>query len=143
MSDIPHEPCVVKTVLQEGQSTTCTLTLDLEHLSMRSLLIDGMQKLVDFLTEAQGTDREGAVVVDLRVSAARPASQPLIEGFLDACRAVLHSWVLENGAAVRPANAMVSLPPQSIARQQTREYFTSPRGQFSRGSFIDLRSVIR
>ena len=142
MSDTPNERCVIKSVTDDGTTTICTLTLNTPRLTTGSLLIDGTQELVDFFTAAQA-GADGAVVIDLCVADAGPKLQPAVEGFLQAAKAVLHSWVLENGSAVRPANAVVSLPQQGVARRQTVEYFTSPRGQFSRGSFIDLRSTNR
>ena len=103
------------------------------------LLTHGVVDLVEHLVRAT-EDTPGAVVVDLRFGDGH-GGVPALEGFVEAARGLVQSYVLESRLGIGPVNVVVSDADQDNDRQLTWDYLAGATGSFSRGATYDLREV--
>ncbi|WP_448620292.1 hypothetical protein [Geodermatophilus sp. URMC 65] len=103
------------------------------------LMTQGVVDVVSHLVRAtEGTP--APVVVDLRFGDGHDGVPPL-EGFVEATRGLVQSYVLERRQDIGPVNVVVSRADQDHDRQITWDYLAGATGSFSRGATYDLREV--
>jgi hypothetical protein len=107
---------------------------DRDHL-MTQWVVD----LVAHLVRAT-EDVSGPVAVDMRFGDGH-VGVPALEGFVEAARGLVQSYVLESQQGIGPVNVVVSRADQDHDRQLTWDYLAGETGSFSRGATYDLRAV--
>ena len=103
------------------------------------LMTQGVVDVVSHLVQAT-EDTSRPVVVDLRFGDGHDGVPPL-EGFVEAARGLVQSYVLERQQGIGPVNVVVSRASQDHDRQLTWDYLAGATGSFSRGATYDLREV--